>query len=110
ALAKAYLAEGWKADWAAMRALDIARTGPNREAISAALLAIYLPWLEAGATALQQLAADGKARFAEPVKPPGPPRRAAMLFVDGLRMDLAQQLAALLRAKGCSAKVGYAWS
>ena len=110
ALADAYVAEGWKVDWAAIRALDIARTGPNREAVSAALRAVYLPWLDAGATALQQLAADGKVRFAEPVKPPVPPKRVAMLFVDGLRLDLAQQLAALLRAKGATATVGYAWS
>jgi hypothetical protein len=53
--------------------------------------------------ALQKLAADGKAPFAEPVKPPAPPKRAALLFVDGLRLDLAQQLGALLRAKGATA-------
>lgn len=110
ALAEAYLAEGWKADWAAIRALDIARSGADREAVSAALRAVYLPWLDAGATALQQLAADGKARFADPAKPPSPRKRAAMLFVDGLRMDLAQQLGALLRAKGATAKLGYVWS
>jgi len=60
--------------------------------------------------ALQKLAADGKAPFAEPVKPPAPPKRAALLFVDGLRLDLAQQLGALLRAKGATATVGCTWS
>jgi hypothetical protein len=110
ALAQAYIAEGWKADWAAMRALDIARTGADRDAVTAALRAVYLPWLDAGATALQQLASDGKAPFAAPVKPPAPPNRAALLFVDGLRMDLAQQLAALLLAKGADATVGFTWS
>jgi hypothetical protein len=109
ALAEAYVAEGWKADWAAIRALDIARTEANREAVSAALHAVYLPRLDAGATALQQLAAK-QALFAKPANPPTPPKRAAMLFVDGLRMDLAQQLAALLRAKGATATVGYIWS
>ena len=100
ALAAAYLAEGWKTDWAAMRALDLARTGEDRQAVTAALRAVYLPWLDAGAVALQKLAAAGKVRFAEPKSPPAPPTRAVLLFVDGLRMDLAQQLAALLRAKG----------
>jgi hypothetical protein len=110
ALAEAYLAEGWKADWAAMRALDIARTGADRDAVTAALRAVYLPWLDAGSVALQKLAADGKAPFAEPFKPPAPPRRAALLFVDGLRMDLAQQLGAMLRAKGAAATMGCTWS
>jgi len=110
AFANAYLAEGWQADWAAMRALDIARTGADREAVTAALRAVYLPWLDAGATALQVLAADGKAQFATPLKPPAPPKGAALLFVDGLRMDLAQQLGARLRAKGAAATVGWTWS
>lgn len=109
-IAENYLAEGWKADWAAMRALDISRIGADREAVSAVLRAVYLPWLDIGAMALQQLAADGKVPFAKPVKPPTPPKRAALLFVDGLRMDLAQRLAALLHAEGATAKMDYTWS
>ena len=66
ALAEAYLAEGWKADWAAMRALDIARTGEDREAVTAALRAVYLPWLDAGAAALQKLAATARCRSRSP--------------------------------------------
>jgi hypothetical protein len=110
ALANAYLADGWKTDWAALRALDIARTGEDREAVTAALRAVYLPWLDAGAMALQKLASDGEVRFAVPSKPPTPPARAALLFVDGLRMDLAQQLGALLRAQGATVQVSCAWS
>src|ERR1700730_18339870 len=110
ALAKAYLADGWKADWAALRALDIARTGEDREAVTAALRAVYLPWLDAGAKALQKLASEGEVRFALPSKPPAPPARAALLFVDGLRMDLAQQLGALLRARGATVQVSCTWS
>jgi hypothetical protein len=109
-LAEAYLAAGWEADWAAMRALDIARIGADRDAVTAALHAVYLPWLDAGAVALQNLAAAGKAPFAQPGKPPAPPKRAALLFVDGLRMDLAQQLGARLRAKGAAATMGWTWS
>jgi hypothetical protein len=109
-LAETYLADGWKADWAALRALDIARTGEDRDAVTAALRAVYLPWLDAGATALQKLASDGEVRFALPSTPPSPLARAALLFVDGLRMDLAQQLGALLRARGTTVQVSCAWS
>jgi hypothetical protein len=109
-LAEAYLAKGWKIDWAAMEALDIARTGADRAAVTAALRAVYLPWLDTGAVALQKLVADGKVPFAEPKKPPAPPARAVLLFVDGLRMDLAQQLAAVLRATGAEVAAGFVWS
>ena len=110
ALADAYLGEGWKVDWAAMRALDIARTGADREAVTTALRVVYLPWLDGGAVALQKLAAESNATFAAPAKMPPPSSRAALLFVDGLRMDLAQRLTAQLRAKGATVKVGSTWS
>ncbi len=110
ALGEAYLAKGWTIDWAVMQALDIARTGADRAAVTAALRAVYLPWLDAGAVALQELAADGKVPFAEPKKPPAPPARAVLLFVDGLRMDLAQQLAALLRTKSVAVEASFVWS
>ena len=55
----------------------------------AALRAIYLPWLDAGAAALQALVLAGNAKLAQPKKPAPPPSGAVLLFVDGLRMDLA---------------------
>ena len=69
-----------------------------------------MPWLDAGAVALQDLARDGKVPFAQPAKPPAPPAGAALLFVDGLRMDLAHQLAGLLQARGATVSVGCQWS
>jgi hypothetical protein len=48
ALAEAYLTEGWKADWAAMRALDIARTGADREAADERLGLDGAHWLIEG--------------------------------------------------------------
>jgi hypothetical protein len=109
-LAETYLTEGWKRDWAVMRALDIARTGEDREAVVAAVRAVYLPWVDTGAARLQALAANGEVPFAQPIKPQAPPSKAALLFVDGLRMDLAQQLASLLRAQGAAVKLSYTWS
>src|SRR5271169_5567619 len=37
-----------------MRALDIARTGADRDAVTAALRAVYLPWLNAGAVGVAE--------------------------------------------------------
>lgn len=74
AIAEAYAAEGWTVDAASLRALDIARTGEDRDAVVAALRAVYLPWLDAGAATLQSLAAQGKVPFAQPTAPAKPPK------------------------------------
>ncbi len=110
AIANAYSAEGWKIDDAALRALDIARTGENRDAVVAALRAIYLPWMDANAAAMQSLAEHSKIPFAQPATPPKPPANAVLIFVDGMRMDLANRLADLLRAKGAQATLNWCWS
>lgn len=109
-LAKTYATKGWKTDWAVMRVLDIARTGEDREAVNFAVRAVYLPWLDAGAARLQAFAVDGDLPFAQPTKPKAPPSRSVLLFVDGLRMDLAQQLASLLRAQGAAVELSHQWS
>ena len=70
-----------------------------------ALRAIYLPWLNDTAIALQGLATS-----IDFTKRPPPPEEAAILFVDGLRMDLAQRLHALLAGDGAKATIGWQWS
>ena len=93
AMAAAYATEGWKIDAAALAALDLVRTGDDRAAVVAAVRAVYLPWLDAGASALQALVVAGKVKLAQPAKPATPPSGAVLLFVDGLRVALAQRLA-----------------
>jgi hypothetical protein len=110
AMAAAYAADGWKADSAALDALDLARNGEDRAAVVTALRTIYLPWLDAGASALQALVAVGKVTFAHPTKAASPPAGAVLLFVDGLRMDLAHRLLIMLRRSGASVSVDYRWS
>jgi hypothetical protein len=110
AMAAAYATEGWKIDAAALAALDIVRSGDDRAAVVAALRAIYLPWIDVAAVALQTLAVTGKVILAQPKKPKAPPHGAVLLFVDGLRMDLAQRLAGLLQARGASIKLAHRWS
>lgn len=109
-MATAYVETGWRVDAAALRALDIARHAEEREPVTAALTAIYKPWLEAGAVALQTLAAAGKVPFARPEPPTPPIAGTAILFVDALRMDVAQRLAAVLSARGASVQASWHWS
>ena len=108
ALAEAYVATGADIDGAAMRALAAAPRELDREAVAAALRAVYLPWLEQGAAALQELIRLGKVKLAVP--PKTPPSANTILFVDGLRMDLARDLVRRLEVEGVKVSFGWTWS
>ena len=114
ALAEAYAEGGWKADWCALGALmatapaptlgALATAAEDRAAVVAALHALYLPRLEREANILQDLVSAGLPA----TRAPG--EADTLLFVDGLRMDLAQQLATMLRAAGASVELEWRWS
>lgn len=108
ALAEAYVVDGARTDWAAMAALEAAPRELDRVAVTAALRATYLPWLEEGALALQELVRTGKVRFAG--APTSKPTASTILFVDGFRMDLAHELVRLLEMEGVTVGLGWAWS
>jgi hypothetical protein len=107
ALAQAYVQFGWAVDWAALKAIAAVPREVDRTAITTALRAVYIPWLDEGATALQELVRQGKVQLAKPEKRDNP---GTLLFVDGLRIDLAHQLIELLRAEGAQIDVGWTWS
>jgi hypothetical protein len=104
-LGDAYAENGWRIDDAALAALAAAPRLEDRTAVAVALRAIYLPWLNDTATALQGLAASIDFTHRE-----APTKEATVLFVDGLRMDLAQRLCALLTADGAKVTIGWQWS
>ncbi|HUB50436.1 MAG TPA: BREX-1 system phosphatase PglZ type B, partial [Acetobacteraceae bacterium] len=114
ALAEAYVADGWKADWCALAALMATAPAPklgalatvteDRAAVVAALHALYLPRLEREANVLQDLLSVGL----PPTHAPGDAD--TLLFVDGLRMDLAQHLAVLLRRADAKVDLEWRWS
>lgn len=108
ALAEAYAAEGSGVDWAAICAMAAAPRDVDRKAVTAALRAIYLPWLDKGAFALQELVRTGKVKLAGP--PQTAPTASTILFVDALRMDLAKELVRLLASEGLEIKLGWTWS
>jgi hypothetical protein len=112
-LAEAYAAVGWRVDWAAISAITaVAPAGhggavdaaENRAAVIAALRAIYAPRLHRDAEALQGLLRTGVP------KPMAAAPADAVLFVDGLRMDLAHCLLTLLREGGAEAELSWRWA
>lgn len=99
-----YITTGWKADRSVLRTLSSARSASATKAVSAAIRAIYLPWLEKLAGHLQAFATSyptvGPASCRTfPVK-----EGTVYLFADGMRMDIAKDLAEQLFS---SAEVGH---
>jgi len=107
-LASAYAATGWQVDRAALSAIAAAPREADRASVTVALRAIYLPWVEDGACALQALARKGNVAFARPV--PLDSDCYTLIFVDGLRYDLAAVLRARLIDEGFESTLGWRWS
>jgi hypothetical protein len=107
ALAESYFESGWAVDWAAIQAVAAAPREIDRVAVITALRAIYIPWLDESATALQELVRRGNVQLTKPGKQDSPE---TLLFVDGLRMDLAHQLTRLLQEEGVQINIDWSWS
>lgn len=108
-VAAAYLERGWQADLAAWEALAAAPVEAEA-CVKRAVRHLTEPWLDESARAFQAAVAR------TPLPGPGaqPAVTAAddgcLLFVDGLRFDLAQRLARRLDERGCRVEVGRRWA
>ncbi len=101
---KAYTEDGWLADDAAMIAL--ASPGPSSDlaAISRVVRTLYEPWLDRSARAFQ----DAFAKERAPTSLVGEvamEKDVCLLFVDGLRYDIAQRLLARLDSRGLKSRM-----
>jgi hypothetical protein len=91
--AATWASEGWAVDAAALHALALAQASNRQAEVEPALAAVYRPWLQRSAEAFQQrVKAEGYPSRADDAVPDG----TVLLFVDGLRLDLARQLQQLL--------------
>ena len=112
AMASGYVKSGYRADDAVLRALAAVKTGEDVVAVQAAIRSLYLGWLDDTARNFQAAArkwplpgrADLKARLV--VAEPGE----CLLFVDGLRFDVAQRLLAKGHERQLLMTEGYRWS
>ena len=108
-VARGYVEHGWAADAAAREALAAAGAA-DRELVAAVVRRLMLPWLEDGAHAFQAAAE----REALPARGGQPPVEAeegtCLLFVDGLRYELAHVLAEQLEGRGFVTDLRYRWA
>lgn len=108
-LADAYAKSGYRADDAVLRALACVKTNEDLAAVSAAIRGVYLGWLDDTARNFQKAASkrplpgreDLKSRLvtAEPGE--------CLVFVDGLRFDVAQRLLAKAHERQLLTSDGY---
>ncbi len=110
AFAAAYAGGGWRVDAAALAAMAASSAPEVQEAVLGTLRAVYLPWLESTSRHLQQLIhAQGQSVSRRHAPIDAMPGR-LVLFADGLRMDVAQQLADALAADGITSSQDWEWS
>lgn len=105
-LTEDYAQRGWRADDAALRALAAAKGSTDRAAVAAAVSVVSRWWLDAGAKALQ--AAVGPMANAGTYLAGTPASAAtgtAIVFVDGLRLDVAHRVLDRLVGAGLDAEL-----
>ncbi|MCG9093547.1 BREX-1 system phosphatase PglZ type B [Laribacter hongkongensis] len=101
-LAISYRQSGWLVDEAALQALSCVHAKTDVDAVSVALRAFYLPWLEEAAKRLQEAAkvAGGLPPMSGGENLSAEEAGVCTLFVDGLRYDVASHLSTRLSDLG----------
>ena len=110
AYAEFYASNGWRVDAAALASMAACETAEQHGAVLGTVRAVYLPWLENTARHLQQLIRDNGQSVSKRAKPIEAVAGRLVLFADGLRMDVAQQLAEKLAAVGIESTRDWEWS
>jgi hypothetical protein len=110
AYAEFYANTGWRVDAAALATMAACGTPEQHGAVLGTLRAVYLPWLENTARHLQQLIRENGQSVSKRAKPIETAPGRLILFADGLRMDVAQQLAEKLAAVGIESMQDWEWS
>jgi hypothetical protein len=110
AYAEFYTSDGWRVDAAAVATMAACGTAEQHGAVLGTLRAVYLPWLENTARHLQQLIRNHGQSVPKRAKPIDVAAGRLVLFADGLRMDVARQLAERLAAVGIESTLEWEWS
>ena len=100
-----YTEHGWTADLALLDALASADKSADTEAIQSAVHAVYQPWLQGIAGAFQKLIAESNPSEYRAADQGEIQNGTCVFFTDGLRFDIGQRLATLLRERNVDADI-----
>ena len=107
-----YANHGWRADDAVLAMLACVDKAADVDAVTIATQAIYLPWLEESARYLQKLVDESSypGGTIASTKVFAASKGECVMFVDGLRFDVARRLSSNLEARGCQVAEAMIWS
>lgn len=112
AMADAYAKAAFETDDCALRSLDAVKSVEDREAVREAVRAIYLPWLEDSARrfqmAVEKQPLPDSSAIEDRLVSAGP--KECILFVDGLRYDIAQRLITQAHTRNLAITEGFRWT
>ena len=100
-----YAEDGWVADLAVLDALASVERMEDVRAVRSAARTVYRPWLERIVEAFQDAIAASEPEGYQATTPPEIANGTCLLFVDGLRFDLAHRLGTMLDPKGIEVEV-----
>ena len=100
-----YSSTGWEVDLAVLDALAAVEGLNDFMAVRSAVRTVYRPWLERIVEAFQGAVAASEPGGYEVASPPETAAGTCLLFVDGLRFDLARRLGTMLEQKGIGVEV-----
>jgi hypothetical protein len=111
-MADLYAKVGFMADDAALKALAAVKSAEDVQAVTSALRALYLPWLDDSARNFQKVVGIKPLPDAAKVRetPTEYLCRQCVVFCDGLRFDLAQRVVARAEERGLRVQVGRRWA
>jgi hypothetical protein len=110
-LASRYRDEAWRTDDAVLRALEHVESGREVSAVKAAIQAMYVPWLSDAARELQSLVTAQGYPMVSKWSPNAKDHAGeCIMFVDGLRFDMAKRLVSRLQQLGFETAENPHWS
>lgn len=107
-LAAGYRSHGWRVDDGVIRALAQIESSADFDAVTTAIRAVYLPWVEESARHLQRIWENHEWTRINTNNECGSDE--CILFVDGLRFDCAKQLKDKLENTGCLVEEQPIWA
>ena len=113
-LGELYCDKLWEIDYQALRALASVKSQADLKAVTAALQAVYVPWLSANAVSFQAaVKAHGYPGLGDRIGEQKGSYQAGgqcVFFVDGLRFDVGRHLSLRLAQAGLQINAGHAWA
>jgi len=110
AMGKLYVESGYLADDAALQAMACVKSAEDLSAVHTAVRCVYLPWLDDTARHFQQclLAKDLPTVMQQEAITAAPGE--CILFIDGLRFDIGQRLAAMVGERQIETSIKWRWA